>query len=109
MAITKETVVGKIEIVDAWNIQVATDIIIKEDDEVISKTRHRHTLEPCSSSYLCKDKSTEPVLDANGKKQWTHTDTDISGEASNVQAICNAIWTDTVKANYKTFVESQEK
>jgi hypothetical protein len=46
-------------------------------------------------------------LDSDGKK-WTHTDTDISSEATEVQAVANAVWTDTVKANYKTFVESQE-
>ena len=107
MAITKETVVEKVEVVGKWNIQVATDTIIKEDGTEISRSRHRHSLKPCSSSYLCQDNSTQPVLDADGNKQWTHTDTDISGEASNVQAICNALWTDTVKANYKTWVESE--
>ena len=54
MAITKETVVEKVEVIGKWNIQVATDTIIKEDDTEISRSRHRHTLEPCSSSYLCK-------------------------------------------------------
>ena len=107
MAITKETVVEKIEVVGNWSIQVATDTIIKEDGTEISRSRHRHTLEPYSSSYLCKDNSTEPLLDADGKKQWTHTDTDISKEDSKVQAIANAVWTETVKANYKTFVENQ--
>ena len=107
MAITKETVVQKEEVVGNWNIQVATDTIIKEDGTEISRSRHRHTLEPYSSSYLCKDNSTEPLLDADGKKQWTHTDTDISKEDSKVQAIANAVWTETVKANYKTFVENQ--
>ena len=107
MAITKETVVEKVEVVGKWNIQVATDTVIKEDGTEISRSRHRHSLKPCLSSYLCKDNSTEPVLDADGKKQWTHTDTDISKEATEVQAIANAIWTDTVKANYKTWVESE--
>ena len=107
MAITKETVVQKVEVVGNWNIQVATDTIIKEDGTEISRSRHRHTLEPYSSSYLCKANSTEPLLDADGKKQWTHTDTAISKEDSKVQAIANAVWTETVKANYKTFVENQ--
>ena len=48
----------------------------------------------------------EPEFDSDGK--WTHTDTDISGEDSAVQAVANAVWTDTVKANYKTWKESQE-
>jgi len=95
MAITKEAVVEKIEVVQTWNVQVATDTVIKEDDTEIGRSRHRHVLQPCTSSK-----------DSDGK--WTHTATDISGEATEVQAVANAVWTDTVKANYKTFVESQE-
>ena len=94
MAITKEAVVEKIEVVGRWNVQVASDTVIKEDGTEISRSRHRHVLVPCSSS---KDGST-----------WTHTDTDISSEATEVQAVANAVWTDTVKANYKTWKESQE-
>ena len=94
MAITKENEIPKIEVVGTWNIQVATDTVIKEDGTEISRSRHRHVLQPFTSS---KDGDT-----------WTHTDTNISGEATEVQAIANAVWTDTVKANYKTFVESQE-
>ena len=96
MAITKEAVIEKIEIVGTWNVQVATDTVIKEDGTEISRSRHRHVLQPCTSS-----------IDSDNK--WTHTDTDISKEASEVQAVANAVWTDTVKANYKTFVESQEE
>ena len=94
MAITKTTEVPKIEVVNVWNIQVATDTVIKEDDTEIGRSRHRHVLQPFSSSV---DGDT-----------WTHTATDISGEDASVQAIANAAWTDTVKANYKTFVENQE-
>ena len=95
MAITKESLIAKIEVVGSWNVQVATDTVIKEDGTEISKSRHRHVLTPCSSSK-----------DGDGK--WTHTNTDISKEASEVQAVANAVWTDTVKANYKKFVESQK-
>ena len=95
MAITKTTEVPKIEVVRSWNVQVATDTVIKEDDVEISRSRHRHVLVPFKSS---KD----------GDDKWTHTDTDISAETTEVQAIANAVWTDTVKANYKTFVENQE-
>tara|TARA_R110001592_G_scaffold65_1_gene373 strand:+ start:439 stop:729 length:291 start_codon:yes stop_codon:yes gene_type:complete len=95
MTITKTTEVPKIEVVGTWNVQVATDTVIKEDGTEISRSRHRHVLTPCSSSKDSDDK-------------WTHTDTDISAEDDTVKAVCNAVWSDTVKANYKTSVESQE-
>ena len=94
MAITKSTEISKIEVVGSWTIQVATDTVIKEDGTEISRSRHRHVLVPCSSSKDSDDK-------------WTHTDTDISAEASEVQAVANAIWTDTIKSAYKTWAEAQ--
>jgi len=94
MAIEKQTIVEKIEVVNQWSIQVAQDTVITEGNAEIGRSRHRHVLQPYTSS---KDGDT-----------WTHTDTDISSEATEVQAVANAVWTDTVKANYKTFVESQE-
>ena len=93
MAITKSTEVPKIEVVNSWNVQVATDTVILEDNVEISRSRHRHVLVPCTSS---KDGDT-----------WTHTVTDISAEDASVQAIANAAWTDTVKAAYKTWAEAQ--
>ena len=94
MTIIKTTEVTKIEIVGTWNVQVATDTVIKEDDTEIGRSRHRHVLTPFTSS---KDGDT-----------WTHTATDISGEDASVQAIANAAWNDTVKAAYKTWAEAQE-
>jgi hypothetical protein len=94
VAITKETEIAKIEVVGTWNVQVATDTVIKEDGAEISRSRHRHVLQPFTSSV---DGST-----------WTHSATDITGQEASVQAVANAVWTDTVKANYKTFVENQE-
>ena len=93
MAITKEAVIEKIEVVRSWNVQVATDTVIKEDDVEISRSRHRKVIYPFSSSV---DGDT-----------WKHTATDISGEDASVQAIANAAWTDTVKAAYKTWAEAQ--
>ena len=94
MAITKTTEIPKIEIVNNWNIQVAKDTVIKEDGTEIGRSRHRHILQPFTSSV---DGDT-----------WTHTATDISGEEASVQAIANAAWNDTVKAAYKTWAEAQE-
>ena len=99
MAITKSTETPKIEVVNDWNIQVATDTIIKEDGTEISRSRHRHVIVPFKSTY---------TKDADGNKTWTHTDTDISKEATSVQAIANAAWSDDVKTAYKTWKESQE-
>ena len=73
MAITKTTEVPKIEVVGTWNIQVATDTVIKEDDTEISRSRSRHVLQPFTS-----------LLDGD---TWTHTATDISSEAAEVQAV----------------------
>ena len=94
MAITKEIVVSKIEVVNIWAIQVATDTVIKEDSTEIGRSRHRHVLKPFTSSKDADDK-------------WTHSATDISGEVASVQAIANAVWTDDVKAAYKTWAEAQ--
>ena len=94
MAITKEIVEDKIEIVGEYkNIQVRTATIIKEDGVELTRSFHRKVLECVESSY--------------DDSSWTHTDTDISGESTEVQAVCNAVWTTAVKnakkaANEKT-------
>ena len=97
--LTKEIEYDKIEVVSKWNIQVrqATKIMEEQSDgskKEMTRSFHRHSFQPIVSTK-----------DSNGK--WTHTATDISGEDASVQAIANAAWTDTVKANYKTFTESQ--
>ena len=94
MAIIKTTEVAKIEVVATWNIQVAIDTIIKEDDIEISRSRLRYVLIPFTST-------------GNSDDGWTHTSTDITGEDATVQAVANAIWTDVVKNNYKTWAEAQ--
>ena len=98
--ITKEIEYDKIEVVSTWNIQVrkATKIMEEQADgskKELTRSFHRHVLQPFHS-----------VKGEDGK--WTHTATDISGEDASVQAIANAAWTDTVKANYKAFREAQD-
>lgn len=86
MAITKELIEDKIEVVgDYKTIQVRTATVIKEDGVELSRSFHRHALDCVSSSQ-----------DEDGN--WTHTDTDISGESSEVQGIASTVWTDAVKA-----------
>ena len=97
--ITKSIEYDKIEVVNAWNIQVrqATAIMEEQADgskKELTRSFNRHVLQPFGSS-----------VDADGK--WTHTATDISGEDASVQAICNAAWTDAVKAAFKTMREAQ--
>ena len=94
MAITKEIIEDKIEIVgDYKDIQVRTATVIKEDGAELTRSFHRHVLH-CVSSVKNEDDS------------WTHTDTDVSGESSEVQAIANAVWTDDVKAAKRTANEN---
>ena len=94
MAITKEIVEDKIEIVgDYKTIQVRTATVIKEDGVELSRSFHRHALECVSSSQ-----------DEDGN--WTHTDTDVSGESTEVQGIATAVWTDEVKAAKRTANEN---
>ena len=98
--ITKEIEYDKIEVVNTWNIQVrqATKIMEKQSDgskKELTRSFHRHVLQPFNSSK-----------DEDGK--WTHTATDISGEDASVQAIANAAWTDSVKTAYKAFREAQD-
>ena len=84
MAITKETQIGKIEVVGKHKfVQVRTDTVVMEDGEELSRKYHRHTL-ACGT------------LDA-----------DITNEHSEVQAVCNAVWTQDVKDAYATFKASQ--
>ena len=95
MAITKETIEDKIEIVgEHKNIQVRTATIIKEDGVELTRSFHRKALECVTSSY--------------DGSSWTHTDTDISGESAEVQAICNAVWTDSIKDLKKSANENQQ-
>ena len=82
MAITKETQIGKIEVVGKYkSVQVRTDTVIIEDGEELSRKYHRHILYP---------------------------DAVIAEEHSEVQAVCNAVWTQDVKDAYATFKANQE-
>lgn len=77
MALTKETQIGRIEVVGEYKIvQVRTDTVVFEDGNELSRKFHRHSLTP---------------------------DADISSETSEVQGVCNAVWTDEVKSSYETY------
>ena len=65
MALTKETVVDKIEVLESNIIQVRTATRVLEDGEVLSQSYHRHVLEQGA---------------------------DLTGEDPKVVAIANAVW-----------------
>jgi hypothetical protein len=90
VALTKETVVDKIEVLENGRLQVRTATRVKEDGAVLSSSFHRNVLEP----------STKNESDA-----WV--DTDISGEDARVQAVANATWTDSVKTAYQEMIDAQ--
>ena len=82
MAITKEVVEDRIEIVGDFKIiQVRYATIIKEDGVEISRSFSRHVVEP---------------------------DSDISGESADVKAMVAQFHTDTVKAAWKKHQEDNE-
>ena len=89
MALTKEIVVDKIEVLEMGEIQVRTATRIKEDGKQLSSSFHRHVLEP----------STKNESDA-----WV--DTDISGEDARVQAVATATWTNAVKTAYQEMIDA---
>ena len=93
MAITKTVVDDKIEVVgDYKSIQVRTATIIKEDGVELTRSFHRRVLDCVSSSY--------------DGSSWTHTDTDMSSESSELQGKATAVWTTTVKNAKKTANEN---
>ena len=91
MALTETQENDKIEVVNKLNIQVRNATIIKKDGVEISRTFSRKVLQP-------------GTLDASENL----LETSISGEDSDVQAICNAAWTTQVKADFKAFLITQK-
>ncbi len=93
MAITKEVIEDKIEIVgEHKNIQIRTATVIKEDGVEITRSFHRRVLECVTSSY--------------DGSSWTHTDTDVSSESNEIKGIATTVWTTTVKNAKKAFNEA---
>ena len=82
MALTKETEYD-CEVRGPYkNVQVRAATIVKDDGVEISRNYHRHVLQ-------CRTKS---------DGSWGDTD---------IQVVCNAVWTNSVKSAYETFMDSQ--
>jgi len=90
MALTKETVVDKIEVLEKGQVQVRTATRVLEDGVQLSQSFHRHVVVPST------------------KASGSWADTDISGEDARVQAICNATWTAEVKTAYQDMIDANE-
>jgi len=81
MALEKTVAADKIEIVGTYKaVQVRTATVITEDGVELSRSFHRHVIQPGD---------------------------DYSNEEAEVQAVCAAVHTDEVKAAYAAFLEAQ--
>jgi hypothetical protein len=80
MALTEQTEIDRVEVVNLWNIQVRQATTIERDGEFVSRTFHRWSFTP---------------------------DSDISGQEQKVQDICNAAWTPEVRQAYEAFKAEQ--
>jgi hypothetical protein len=82
VALTKETIIDKIEVVGTYKaVQVRTAVVVKEDDVELSRTHNRHVISAGS---------------------------DYSSEDSEVQAVCQAVHTSAIVSAYTTYLEAQE-
>ena len=85
MALTESIEYDKIEVVGQYKaVQVRKATVIKKDGVELTRSFERYVLHPGS-------------LDASDNL----VDTDLSGEPSEVSAICNVVWTDAIKASWK--------
>ena len=97
MALTKEVVVDKIEVLEKGYVQVRTATRVLEDNVELSSSFHRHVIDPQVRSGYEKDVSA-----------GTWAATDVTGEDARVAAICTASWTAEVIAAYKAQVEAND-
>ena len=88
MALTKATAVDKIIIVSPYNmVKLREATIIQEDGVNVSITFKHIELYPGS-------------LDANDNL----VDLDVSGYSTEIQGVCNAVWTENIKTLYKEYL-----
>ena len=85
MALSESIEYDKIEVVTKYKlVQVRKATVINKDGVELTRSFERYTLNP-------------GMLDASDNL----VETDISGEPSEVSAICTAAWTDAVKTAWK--------
>ena len=81
MALNKTIIVDRIEVLQRGQVQVRTATVIDEDGTELSRSFHRHILNPGA---------------------------DTSGEAQRVQDIATATWTAQVVTDWDAYLASQE-
>tara|TARA_Y100000992_G_scaffold74419_1_gene46984 strand:- start:43 stop:327 length:285 start_codon:yes stop_codon:yes gene_type:complete len=92
MALTESLEYDKMEIVTQWkHVQVRQATVVKKDGVEIARSFHRYVLTP-------------GTLDASDNL----VSTDISGQPTDIQGVCNALWTDAVKSSWKTRLIEQK-
>jgi len=92
MALTESLEYDKMEIVTQWkHVQVRQATVVKKDGVEIARSFHRYVLTP-------------GTLDASDNL----VNTDISGQPTDIQGVCNALWTDAVKSSWKTRLIQQK-
>ena len=85
MALTETIEYDKIEVVGQYkNVQVRKATVIKKDGVELTRSFHRYVLNP-------------GTLDGSDNL----VDTDLSGQPSEISAICTAAWTDAIKDAWK--------
>ena len=85
MALAESIEYDKIEVVGQYKaVQVRKATVIKKDDVELTRSFERYVLQA-------------GTLDASDNL----VDTDLSGEPTEVSAVCNAVWNSDVKAAWK--------
>ena len=92
MALTETIEYDKIEVVGQYkSVQVRKATVIKKDDVEITRSFNRFVLHPGTLD------ASDNLVDNPLTKEPDGT-TDIADE---VKAVCNAVWTDDIKASWK--------
>ena len=92
MALTESLEYDKMEIVTQWkHVQVRQATVVEKDGVEIARSFHRYVLTP-------------GTLDASDNL----VNTDISGQPTDIQGVCNALWTDAVKSSWRTRLIEQK-
>ena len=85
MALAESIEYDKIEVVGIYkHVQVREATVIKKDGKELTRSFRRYVLQA-------------GTLDSSDNL----VDTDLSAEPAEVSAVCNAVWTDSVKAIWK--------